>query len=83
METIRPSKTLCKQAECHQKDRRNAEEAKANPVPQRYEEDQHKRMPKPPVEEQPRPVDVSIALPEPLMTMMTTVKITRSKWMTK
>jgi putative transposase len=52
-ETIRRRKFFASKQNLTRKDRRNAEEAKVNPTPERYEEDQHKKVPKLPVEESP------------------------------
>lgn len=48
------------------KDRRNVEEVKVNPAPERHEEDQPKRVMKLPVEEPSRLVEVPVSLPEPV-----------------
>lgn len=68
-ETIRRRRLFASKQNLTRKDRRNAEDAKVNPTPERHEEDQHKRVaPKPPVEESP-PVEVSVPVsgnaPEP------------------
>ncbi|MBW4420725.1 MAG: Mu transposase C-terminal domain-containing protein [Myxacorys californica WJT36-NPBG1] len=59
-EIIRRRKRFASKKNITKKDRRNAEEVKVNPPPKRYEEDQHKRVSKPPVEEQSRPVEILI-----------------------
>lgn len=66
-ETIRRRQRFASKKNKTKKERRNAEEAKVNPTPERHEEDQPKSALKSPVQDKPHIVEVSVSPPKPIV----------------